>query len=301
MSKKVIIAGGSGMIGGVLTKLLLKNGYEVSWLSHSGSSGPVPVHAWAPEKGELPEREIRSSHYIINLAGAGIADQRWTERRKEIIRSSRVDGNRTIARLLKEDSGRVEAYLSSAAMGIYGDRGDDWCKETDRTPGEGFLVQVCRDWESAIGEVQSTGVRTVAFRISVVLSNTGGALPKMTAPMKLGVASYFGWGQQYYSWIHIDDVARLFHYAMESNLSGIFNAAAPDPRKMKNWVSTMADQYPGKQLLLPAPAFGLRLVFGEMADVLLNSNRLDVSKIQKAGFEWKFSELEAAAKSLFSE
>jgi uncharacterized protein (TIGR01777 family) len=301
MSKKVIIAGGSGMIGGVLTQLLLEKGYEVSWLSHSGSSGPVPVHSWAPGKGELPEKEIRSSHFIINLAGAGIADQRWTAKRKEIIRSSRVDGNRAIAQLLKEDSGVVEAYLSSAAMGIYGDRGDEWCKETDRTPGDRFLVQVCRDWESAIGEVQNTGVRTVALRISVVLSNEGGALPQMTAPMKMGIASYFGWGQQYYSWIHIDDVARLFHHALENNLSGIYNAAAPDSRKMKNWVRTLADKYPGRQIVLPAPSMGLRLVFGEMADVLLNSNRLDVSKIEKEGFEWRYPELEGAAAALFSD
>jgi uncharacterized protein (TIGR01777 family) len=300
MGKKVIIAGGSGMIGRALTAHLLKLDYEVEWLSHSGRTGPVPVHAWQPARGDLPAEVIRSADVIINLAGAGIADQRWTASRKEILRTSRIDGNVALAELLKVDSGRVQTYISSAAMGIYGDRGDRWCAEDDSVEGEDFLTHICVDWESAIQKVQAVGVRTVWFRISVVLSMEGGALPKIAGPMRYGLASYFGRGSQYYSWIHIDDLVRAFVHAMESgDMHGAYNVATQAPLPMKDWVRKLADSYPSSPMIVPVPAFGLRLAFGEMADVLLNSVRLDVNKLEETGFCWRFSNLLDAGQNLF--
>lgn len=300
MGKRIVIAGGSGMIGRALTTYLEESGHKVEWLSHSGSSGPVPVHAWDPAKGELPSKVIRSADVVVNLAGAGIADKRWTSSRKEVLRSSRIDGNVALAALLAEDAGQVKSFVSSAAMGIYGDRGDEWCKESDEIEGDDFLVQICKDWEESIRKVAAVGLRTVWFRISVVLSMEGGALPKIAGPMQYGIASYFGNGKQYYSWIHIHDLVRLFAQAIESeDMNGAYNAATPTPLMMKEWVKELVDVHPKSSWVVPVPAFGLRLALGEMADVLLNSVRLDIGKLEQSGFEFEYPNLVAAGKDLF--
>jgi len=299
MSKNIIIAGGSGMIGRALTGLLINEGHNVSWLSHSGSEGPVPVHHWDPMEGVMPTTEIRSSDVLVNLAGAGIADGRWTSSRKKILRDSRVAGNRQLAKLLSEDKGDVKAYISSAAMGIYGDRGSDWCSEDDSIQGNDFLIEICKEWEESIGRVEKVGLRTVAFRISVVLSMEGGALPKIAGPMNFGVANYFGSGEQYYSWIHIDDLARMFLKAIHSDsMQGTYNAASPRSMKMRNWVKELASAHPRQPRVFGVPAFGLRLAFGEMADVLLNSVRLNVDKIENTGFKYEFPDVKSAGKDL---
>ncbi len=302
MSKKIIIAGGSGMIGRSLTTYLLERGHRVEWLSHSGSEGPVPVHSWNPSEKQVPNDVIRSANVIVNLAGAGIADKRWTSSRKRVLRSSRIDGNLALAQLLAQDRGRVESFISSAAMGIYGDRGDNWCKETDSIKGDDFLIEICSDWEDSIRKVESVGVRTVYFRISVVLSMKGGALPKIAGPMKFGVASYFGDGKQYYSWIHIHDMVRAFTKAIESSeMNGVYNAATKQPLPMKEWVKKLADSSSKSPWIAPVPEFGLRLAFGEMADVILNSVRLDVQKLEDTGFEWSFPDIATAGHHLFAQ
>src|SRR6056297_23162 len=298
--KRIIIAGGSGMIGSALTTYLLNRGHKVEWLSHSGSSGPVPVHAWNPAQGDLPSTAIRSADVIVNLAGAGIADKRWTTSRKEVLRSSRVDGNIALAQLLEEDAGKVKSFISSAAMGIYGNRGHDWCKEDDNIEGNDFLVEICRDWEKSIRKVASVGLRAVWLRISVVLSMEGGALPKIEGPMKYGVANYFGSGRQFYSWIHIQDVVRMFAYAIDSeDMNGAYNAAAPKPLPMNEWISELVEVYPKSPWIVPVPSFALRIGLGEMADVLLNSVRLDIQKLQQTGFTFEYPTLTEAGRELF--
>lgn len=302
MSKKVIIAGGSGMIGRALTSHLIEKGHQVEWLSHSDSEGPVKVHSWNPSKDEIPAEVLRSAEVIVNLAGAGIADKRWTDSRKNVIRASRVDGNQAIAQVLDQNKGNVKAFISSAAMGIYGDRGSTWCKESDTIKGDDFLIQICKDWESSIQQVESTGVRTAYFRISVVLSLEGGALPKIVAPMKFGIASYFGDGKQYYSWIHIHDLVRIFAQTIESeNMSGVYNAASDQPLQMKEWMQRLVESSSFSPIIIPAPKFGLRLALGEMADVLLNSVRLDVGKLKETGFEWKFPTISDVGQDLLSD
>ncbi len=298
--KRIIIAGGSGMIGRALTTYLLNLGHEVEWLSHSGSSGPVPVHAWNPSKGELPSSAIRSADVVVNLAGAGIADKRWTASRKEVLRSSRIDGNIALAQLLEEDAGRVKSFVSSAAMGIYGDRDQKWCKEEDDIEGNDFLVEICRGWEKSIRKVAAVGLRAVWLRISVVLSMEGGALPKIEGPMQYGVANYFGSGRQFYSWIHIRDLVRVFAQAIESeDMNGAYNAAAPKPLPMKEWINELVEVYPKSPWVVPVPAFALRIGLGEMADVLLNSVRLDIQKLEQTGFKFEYPTLAEAGKDLF--
>lgn len=290
------------MIGRALTSHLIEKGHHVEWLSHSNSEGPVRVHSWNPATGDIPAEVLRSAEIIVNLAGAGIADKRWTESRKDILRASRVDGNKVIAQVLGQNMGNVKAFISSAAMGIYGDRGSKWCKESDTIEGDDFLIQICKDWESSIRQVEATGVRTAYFRISVVLSLKGGALPKIAGPMKFGIASYFGDGKQFYSWIHIHDLVRIFAQAIESEeVSGVYNAASDQPLQMKEWIEGLVEDSSFSPLILPVPKFGLRLAFGEMADVLLNSVRLDVGRLKEIGFEWKFPTISAAGQDLLSE
>ena len=301
MANRIIIGGGSGLIGQRLTELLLDKGHEVIWLSHSGSDGPVKVVKWDPVNGYLPEDEILRSDYVINLAGAGIADKKWTEERKELIIKSRTAPNELLAELFKSARGNVKAYISASAMGIYGDRGDEWCHEEDEIKLMGFLSKSVHEWEGSIRKVQDTGVRTVYLRTGMVLSTQGGALQRMLPSMKAGIAVYFGDGQHYISWIHIDDIARMYVQAMEEDWQGPYNATASQPRRMRSFTKQLIKAHSGYQVAMPAPAFGLRWVFGEMADALLSSTRMSNSKIKEAGFELEHDHLKNAFQHLLEQ
>ena len=300
MSGKVIIGGGSGLIGKVLTDKLLSKGYEVSWLSRSAGYAKVPLVQWDPLNQKMPVDQIRKFDYFINLAGAGIANERWTDSRKKLITKSRVAPNILFAEAMKEDKGQLKSYLSSSAIGIYGDSGDEWMFEEQSINADGFLHQSCADWEDAIKEVAATGLRTVWLRTGIVLSTEGGALQKMLLPLKAGVSGYFGSGEQYYSWIHIEDMANMFIHALEHSWEGPYNAVAPAPVKMRTFAKILAKVSDGKQLVLPVPAFGIRLAMGEMSSVLLNSNRVSVRKAQEEGYSFTYTELQAALDDLLN-
>lgn len=299
MAKRVLIGGGSGLIGQRLTSILIDKGYEVAWLSHSGSEDDVEVIHWDPVNGYLPEEAILEADYIINLAGAGIADKKWTEKRKELIIESRTAPNEMLSGLFQRKKGKVKAYVSASAMGIYGDRGDEWCKEDDELKEMDFLSRSVIEWERAIRSVADAGMRTAYLRTAMVLSTQGGALQRMLPSMKVGVAAYFGDGQQYISWIHIDDMARMYIDAMENDWHGPYNAGSSQPLRMQKFTKKLIKAHSGFQIAVPAPAFALRLVFGELADgALLSSVRLDNRKVLEQGFEFKHNELRYAFEDL---
>lgn len=296
----VLIGGGSGLIGIRLSEILEEHGYTVEHLSRTTDpDARFPAYAWDVRNGTIDEAAVERADYVINLAGAGIADKPWTDARKQVIIESRTQSTRLLLDTFRKLRKEPKAYLSSAAIGIYGDRGEELLTE-DSEPGKsGFLAESCKAWEQAIKEVAATRTRTVALRIGVVLSTKGGALEKMLIPLKLRSAAYFGDGSQWFPWVHIDDVCQMFLYALENeSLEGFYNAVAPNPVRNKAFTETLVDAYGKSVLTLPAPAFALRLGMGEMADTVLGSTKVSAQKILDAGFVFQFPELKPALEDI---
>lgn len=300
--KKILIAGGTGLVGTHLSELLKSKGYKVAHLSRRANpNAAFPTYAWQPETGVFDKKAFDEADAIINLAGAGIADKLWSEKRKRDIIESRTSGNQLIANYLRSNKHSIQAYISASAIGFYGDRGNDLMTETSAA-GTGFLAESTRAWENAIAEVAATNVRTVALRIGVVLTPEGGALQKMLLPFLARTGTYFGNGEQWTSWIHRDDLCRIFLWALEnSTVNGTFNAVAPHPLSNYDLTKAISTAKGGGYLMIPAPAFALRLGMGEMADVVLGSTRVSSQKIENQGFTFQFPEAVAALKKLLTE
>lgn len=300
----VVIGGGSGLVGQRLSHQFKERGYRVCHYSRTENlQAEFPAYAWNPSAGELDPRPLREADYVINLAGAGIADQRWTEQRKRLIIKSRVETTRLLCRQIQDLKLSPKAFLSAAAIGYYGDRDDEWLTEDSEPGREGFLPESCKQWEAAIREVpENTGVRTAWVRIGLVLSTRGGALEKIIAPIHFRLGTYFGDGRQWYSWVHIDDIARAFvHLAETDGLSGPFNGVAPKPVRNRDFVKEIMDALDKPGLLLPAPGFALRLALGEMAEAVLSGSKVSAKKLQEAGFEFEHPELKEAVEHLIKE
>jgi uncharacterized protein (TIGR01777 family) len=300
MPQKVLITGGTGLIGSRLTELLLEKGYQVAYLSRrKPEGGRVKVYQWDPEKVYVDEEAIRGADSIIHLAGAGVADERWTARRKREILDSRTQSSRLLYEGLQRVPNRVKTFLSASAIGIYGaDRGEELLTETS-SPGNDFLAEVTKAWEGAVQPVAGLGIRTVLLRIGIVLSGKGGALVKMAQPVRLGAGSPLGSGKQWVSWIHVDDLCRLFMYALENpDVQGPYNAVAPEPATNEALTKQIAEVL-GKPLFLPnVPAFALKLAVGEMAAAVLGSAKVSGQKVAQTGFTYQFPTLTPALRDL---
>lgn len=297
----VLIAGGSGLIGSRLSDLLKEKGYQVRWLSRkTDPSAPYPTFSWDPAKGLFDDKALEGVDVVINLAGAGIADKSWTDSRKQLIISSRVQSTELLAQKIREASHKPKVYLSGAAIGIYGDRGDEELDESSAPGRSGFLAESCRKWEDAIQRAaRETGIRTCYFRIGLVMSGKGGALPKIKLSFYLGQGVFFGNGNQWYSWIHIDDVCGMFISAIENeNWSGVYNATGPEPLRNKAFTRVVGKTLFPFFVLMPVPAFFLRLIMGEMADTVLSSTRVLPLRAREAGYEFKFSTLSDCLRDL---
>ncbi len=298
---KVLIAGGTGLVGTRLSEILTNSGYAVVHLSRKKNpKAKYPTFVWNTSKSFIDERAFEGVEYIINLAGAGIADSLWTKSRKKLIIDSRVETTELLTSYIQKLETKPKAYLAAAAIGIYGDRGDEELTEASTIGKDGFLVESCIAWENAIRIAgEQNGIRTAALRVGVVLSTQGGALPKMMLPMNFFTASYFGDGQQWYSWIHIDDVCRMFIQLMkDDSLEGFYNATSPNPLTNKDLTKQLVKALDKKALVIPAPSAALRLGMGEMADVVLNSNKIFPARMEMAGFEFAFPEFKAAIRDL---
>ena len=293
----ILIGGGSGLVGKRLSQLLIAKGHKVLHLSrHRNLNAAIPTYQWDINTRTIDEEAVERADFVINLAGAGIADKRWTAARKELIIESRVKTTALLRDSIAKLAKPPKAFLSAAAVGYYGDRGAEWVDENSG-PGDdaSFLVESCLAWEKAIKTVADTGIRTVSYRIGVVISTKGGALPKMMFPAKIGLSSVIGSGEQYMSWIHIDDLCQMFIKGIEDeNMKGVFNAVAPHPATNRVFTKTLANVLNRPAMMLPAPTPILRLAMGEMADVVLTGNRVSAEKIIKSGFVFQFPELAAA-------
>lgn len=301
MPKRILITGASGLIGARLTELLLLQGHEVLHVGRSQRPGRIPSYAWDVEKGTIDTRAIDSVDAIIHLAGAGIADKRWTTARKKEILDSRVQSTGLLHDVLRKGNHQVKAFVSASAIGYYGS-GDENELFTEASPaGIDFLAQVTKQWEEASEKINSLDIRVVKLRIGIVLSEKGGALKSMATPVKLGLGAVLGTGMQYLSWIHLDDLCAAFMKAVEDNsMRGVYNAVAIQPATNRELTRAIA-KILKRPLWLPAlPAFVLKLMLGEMAALVTTGSKVSSEKIQKAGLRFTFTELESALRDLFS-
>lgn len=300
MGKRVLITGGSGSVGKHLSELLLSKGYEVAHLSRSKTSLPnIKTFLWNVEQNQIDEQCIDGVDIIVHLAGAGIADSRWTDERKKVIIESRTKSIQLVYQLLKTHIHQVKTVVSASASGYYSERGDAIMKETD-SPNNDFLGECSVLWENAVDEAISLGIRVVKFRTGVILDKKSGALPKIAAPIKFGVGSPLGNGKQWTSWIHLDDVVEMYLKGIEDeSLNGAYNMATPNPLTNKDLTLAIAKKL-NKPLWLPnVPAFILKLIFGEMSAVVLGSTKMDIQKIEQAGFKFKFPTIKSALNNIY--
>ena len=305
--KTILITGGTGFIGQVLTAELLSAGYRVILLTRqnqSADANPNLQYArWSIAHQTIDAAAIQEADAIIHLAGAGVADKRWTSAYKKEILDSRLQSTALLAKALQESQHHVRTFLSASAIGWYGqDRPDHQpFIETDPAATD-FLGDTCRQWEQAVDAIASQGIRTCKLRTGIVLGLGGGALKEYDLPLKLGIAPILGSGIQMLSWIHIRDLCRMYLYLLkEETLAGVFNALAPNPVNNETFGLTLARTRNKKRFIsLPVPAFVLKLVKGESSIEVLKSTTVSANKIKTAGFVFQFPTVPVALENIYS-
>lgn len=299
MNKQVLISGGSGLVGSRLTELLQAKGYEVAHLSRSASDGKVKTIPWDVVNMQLDAAEIEGYDSIIHLAGAGIVDEPWTEKRKQIIQESRTKTAELLKQAIEQNTKKPEVFVSASAVGYYGFVTTDHIFTEQDEPGNDFLADTCVHWEKSVESIAKLGIPTSKIRIGIVLSKNGGALKEMANPVKYNVGAPLGSGKQYMPWIHIDDLCSIFIYALENKLEGAYNAGAPNQVDNKTFTKTLASVLK-KPLWLPnVPAFVMKLILGKRALLVLEGSRVSCKKIQERGFEFQFKDLEVALEKFY--
>lgn len=304
----VLITGGTGLVGKAMTKKLLEKGYQVIILSRSidhsqNAVAGLSYAQWNINKQTIDAKAIERADYIIHLAGAGVAEQRWSKKRKEEIVSSRVKSGELLVKALKETENKVKAVISASAIGWYGPDpiipNPNPFKETDSSSDD-FLGQTCKQWEESISPVTKLDKRLVVFRIGIVLSKDGGALKEFIKPLRFGTAAILGNGKQIISWIHIDDLVGLFITAIENEtLSGIYNAVTPSPVSNKQLTLALAKQRNGRWYIpFHVPAFILKIALGEMSVEVLKSATVSSEKNLLTGFSFHYPSIEGAFQQL---
>ncbi|TDH23352.1 TIGR01777 family protein [Segetibacter sp. 3557_3] len=302
----ILITGGTGLIGAALTKMLVAKGHEVIILSRSAkrpAENNVRFAAWDINAGIIDREAISQADVLVHLAGAGVANKRWTSSRKKEIVESRTKSSALLVKALTEIPNKITTVLSASAIGWYGT--DERHKFTNKpfneeTPADtDFLGETCRLWEESINPVEKLGKRLVKLRTGIVLSNEGGAYAEFKKPIQFGIAGFLGSGKQVISWIHMEDMCRMYLYAMETNISGVFNAVAPMPVTNKELTFKLANKIRGKFFVpLHVPGFALRMLLGGMSVEVLKSATVSAEKIRVAGFHFLYPSIDAALDAL---
>jgi uncharacterized protein len=294
----ITISGASGFIGRRLLKVLGSAGHGLHVLSrHGGMNLPAGVRlsVWDPMKGTPPRESLENADAVIHLAGEPVP-QRWTAEVKRRIRESRVDGTRRLVEALSSLPRRPGALVAASAVGYYGSRGDELLDESS-SPGHGFLPEVCVAWEKEAQAAAALGMRVASIRIGMVLDPRGGALARLLFPFRLGAGGRLGSGQQWMSWIHLADLAEQFRFAIENPVAGVWNGVAPVPVTNREFTRELALAL-RRPALFPVPKLALQMVFGEMSEVLLASQRVGPKAAQAAGFRFQFPQIGPALADL---
>jgi len=299
---KILVTGSSGLVGTALVSALARGGHTLCRLVRPQSAGGEAakegfVVSWNPATGELGGAGV-GADAVVNLAGASIADGRWTAQRKALLGSSRIDTTRALVGALTKMNARPSVLVSASAIGYYGDRGDETLTE-DSKPGGDFLAGLAQEWEAEALKAEALGIRVVLPRFGIILAREGGALPKMMLPFKIGVGGKLGSGRQWMSWVTLEDVIGILRFAIENPpVRGAINIVSPQPLQNVEFTKVLAKAM-RRPALFPAPTFALRLALGEMADaLLLSSQRVLPRAIEKLGHRFLHSDLPTALKSL---
>ncbi|MEQ6124705.1 TIGR01777 family oxidoreductase [Pseudotenacibaculum sp. MALMAid0570] len=294
--QKVLITGGTGLIGKHLCVFLKTKGYEVRLLSRNQNlNSEYETFIWNIDKQIIDEKAFENLDYIIHLAGAGIADKRWSKKRKEEIVRSRIQSTELLYKTVKKLQTPLKAFISSSAIGYYGAISSDTIFKEDDKAGDDFISNVCQLWEKAAFQFQQESIRTVAIRTGIVLSKKGGALSKMKTPIVTPIGS----GKQYMPWIHMNDLCEIYRKALEDiNMTGVYNGVAPEHQTNASFSKLLAKFINRPFLSIAIPAFILKILFGEMAAILIYGSRISSQKIQDVGFSFTYPKFDDALKNL---
>ena len=301
MLNTILITGATGLVGKALVKECLSKGFNIHYLTTSkskiSSKKNYKGFYWNPQLDQIDPKCFEGVSTVINLAGSSIA-QRWTKVSKSTILSSRKNALELLHSTIETHKFPIKHVISASAIGIYPDSKTRYYKEDFQGTDASFLRTVVRSWEGALKSFNSLGVLTTALRIGIVLDANEGALPKISGPIKGYIGSALGSGEQWQSWIHIDDLVSIFLFILESEIEGVFNAVAPNPVQQKDFVKSVAKVLKRPLFFPNVPEIVLNFALGEMSAIVLESQRVSAQKIQNLGFEYKYHELDAALNHL---
>ncbi len=303
MSRYVLITGGTGLIGKPLTDALLSQGHQVAHLSRSSGKDPrVRTFLWDVKKGEIDPACINGVDTIVHLAGAGIAEKRWTNKRRKELIDSRTRSIGLLYDLLERTPDHeVKKVVSASGINIYGSHGDEWLTE-QHPPEHDFLGDCCVQWEAAVNQGAAMGLSVTKLRTGVVLTTKGGALKPLSLPVKFGFGAPLGNGRQYVPWLHMDDAVDIYLKSIEGSIpEGVYNMLAPDPVTNEQLTKAIARQLKRPLWLPKVPAFMIRLVMGEMSKVVLSSVRASAQKLTDVGYRFKYNVIADALKDIYEQ
>lgn len=296
----VVITGGTGAVGSALTAYLLQKGYRITIFTRNPSQYKedefVKYAAWDPYAGKIDADILNAADHVVHLAGAGVMAQRWSPAYKREIRDSRTKSSQLIIKNIRTGT-RVRSIVSASATGWYGPDGQVPFVESD-PPATDFLGETCRVWEESI-RLPAPPVKVCSLRTGIVLTKEEGAIGELAAPLRYGIAAIPGSGKQVMSWIHMQDLVRMYHFAMEKELTGVYNAVAPEPCSLKKMVTTLGREYKGAFFIpVHVPAFMVKIIKGEGAEEILKSTTISCMKIKNAGFTFLYPSIEPAIENL---
>lgn len=297
---KVVVTGATGFVGQVLVRQLLDAGHEVVVLTRNIAKAALSLgskckyYQWTDMEALPPVEAFEGADGVINLMGETIS-KRWDEQQKKKIVSSRINGTRRLVEAIEKTTKKPKVFVSTSAVGIYGSRGSEELNESSNLADD-FLAKVCKDWENEANKVRNQGLRVAIIRVGVVLGRGGGALEKMLPIFKLGGGGPVGSGKQYMSWIHIEDLASMYIEALKNeNIKGVLNGTAPYPATNAEF-SKMLGKVLRRPAFLPAPAFAMKIAFGEMSQILLEGQKVLPVKFKEHNFRYRYPTLEMALK-----
>lgn len=294
---RVLITGATGLIGSKLSSLCREEGIKVNYLTTSKSKienkKDYQGYFWDPKNGVIEEACLKDVHTIVHLAGASIAEP-WSDSYKRTIIKSRTRTAALLHKTLKENSNQVENFISASAIGVYPSSLEKLYFEDDKEVADNFVGEVVRKWEAAADEFENLGLDVAKIRVGLVFAEDGGMLEKIKKPISLNMGAALGSGKQWQSWIHIEDLAGIFLFAIQNHLTGVYNAVAPNPVTNKELTKVLAKEM-GKSVWLPnVPSFALKALLGEMSEIVLSSQLVSNKKIESAGYNFKYTNLSRA-------
>ena len=298
---KVLITGGTGLIGRNLTNLLAERGYEVRILSRTCTNKTkFSTYCWDIKIGYIDKAALKDIDYIIHLAGENIGAGWWTKKRKQIIIDSRVNGSELIFKTIQEMGIKPKAFISASAVGFYpAFKESEKAFSEDDLPGTSFLSDICVKWENAADNFQKAGIRTVKIRTGLVQDKKDPGLNKILLTAKFGVLPVFGAGKQYFPWIHINDLTQLYIAAIENDkFNNAINAVAPEQITNHQYIKAIKNTVKQKKIIIKIPLFLIKLLFGEMSEVLINGTKVCSNQQENIGFDFRYKDINSALKNI---